>query len=329
MKNLINYARNKNPQPVLFAAGDDEVQFVSEYAETLKHHFTMPQSYNKFTGLLLNKISFYKECMELGAEIPVTFFPNNLKDVESISKKISYPAIIKPGLGHEWRKRFKGKKVIEISSPPELLSKYEQYCPNAEEMVIQEVVPGKEGNIAIFGGYFNKNYEPVSVFTAKKTRQYPPMFGSGSLCESHWYPEIADMSINLVRKMKYHGICGTEYKWDPRDAKWKLMEINFRPTLWFAITRASGVDIVYDAYLDLTGQKVQRKIGTQRNGVVWQYLLRDAVSVFHYLIKGELSGAELKQFANPNKEYAIISSKDWGVNLMYPLYALFEYFRHF
>jgi len=131
LKNLINYARNKNPQPVLFAAGDDEVQFVSEYAETLKHHFTMPQSYNKFTGLLLNKISFYKECMELGAEIPVTFFPNNLKDVESISKKISYPAIIKPGLGHEWRKRFKGKKVIEISSPPELLSKYEQYCPNA------------------------------------------------------------------------------------------------------------------------------------------------------------------------------------------------------
>lgn len=329
LKNLITYAKDKTTQPVLFAAGDDEVQFVSEYAETLRQHFIMPQSYKKeFTGALLNKISFYKVCMKLGAEIPVTFFPKRVKDVESISKKISYPAIIKPGLGHEWRKRFKGKKVIEVSSPSELLTKYEYYCPNAEEVVIQEVVPGREDNIAIFGGYFNKKYDPVSVFTAKKTRQYPPMFGSGSLCESHWYPEIADMSINLVQKMRYHGICGTEYKWDPRDARWKLMEINFRPTLWFAITRASGVDIVYDAYLDLIGQEVKKNIGTQRNGIVWQYLVRDAISVLHYLRRRDISTAAIRQFADPRKEYAIISSKDWGANLMYPVYVLSEFFKH-
>lgn len=329
LKNLITYAKDKTTQPVLFAAGDDEVQFVSEYAEILRRYFTIQGSYKKeCTGLLLNKISFYEKCKELGAEIPGTFFPKCVKDVDLISKKISYPAIIKPGLGHEWRKRFKGKKVIEVSSASELLTKYEYYCPNAEEVVIQEVIPGREDNIAIFGGYFDKNYDPVSVFTAKKTRQYPPMFGSGSLCESHWFPEIADMSINLVQKMKYHGICGTEYKWDPRDARWKLIEINFRPTLWFAITRASGVDIVYDAYLDLIGQEVKKNIGTQINGVVWQYLVRDAISVLHYLKRRDISTAALRQFVDLRKEYAILSCKDWGTNLLYPIYALSEFFKH-
>jgi predicted ATP-grasp superfamily ATP-dependent carboligase len=154
------------------------------------------------------------------------------------------------------------------------------------------------------------------------------MFGSGSLCESRWYPEIAEMSIELAQKMKYHGICGTEYKWDERDAKWKFMEINFRPTLWFAITRASGVDIVYDAYLDFIGQNVKKKIGTQKNGVFWQYLVRDSVSFLHYLCAGEVDKKILKQFFNPRKEYAVFSSKDWHVNIMYPLYVLNQFIKY-
>jgi predicted ATP-grasp superfamily ATP-dependent carboligase len=153
------------------------------------------------------------------------------------------------------------------------------------------------------------------------------MFGSGSLCESRWYPEIAEMSIELVQKMKYHGICGTEYKWDERDAKWKFMEINFRPTLWFAITRASGVDIVYDAYLDFIGRNVKRKIGTQKNGVFWQFLARDSISFLHYLRAGEVDKKILKQFFKPRKEYAVLSSKDWQVNIMYPLYVLNQFIK--
>ena len=326
---LITYANSKDTRPLLFAAGDDEVQFVSEYAEILKKTFIMQNSYREdLTGSLLNKIELYKKCLELGAEIPVTLFPKSVRHVETISKRISYPAIIKPGFGHEWRVKFNGRKVIEVSSPDELLTEFQRYCADADDMVIQEVVPGKEENIAIFGGYFDEDYEPVSIFTGQKIRQYPPMFGSGSLCESHWYPEIAEMSIDLMQKLKYHGICGTEYKWDPRDGKWKLIEINFRPTLWFAITRASGVDIVYDAYLDLIGQRVQKKIGTQRNGVIWQYLVRDVISVLHYLKKGDIGAAALKQFADPRKEYAIISFKDWGINLMYPFYVLSEFLRH-
>ncbi len=329
LDHLVNYAQGRSPKSVLFAAGDDEVQFVSEHADMLREHFRMPESCGKeFTGHLLNKIELYKTCVALGAELPATFFPKSLENVESISKTISYPAIIKPGMGHDWRKRFKGKKVLQSASASELLSRFESYSLTPHEMVIQEVIPGKEENIAIFGGYFNRDSEPVSVFTAKKTRQYPPMFGSGSLCESRWYPDISDMSIALLQKMKYHGICGTEYKWDPRDGKWKLMEINFRPTLWFAITRAAGVDIVYDAYLDLIGRKVPTRIGTQKNGVLWQYLIRDAVSVLHYLRKRDISWSALRQFANPRKEFAILSCKDWGANLMYPVYVLFQFLAH-
>jgi predicted ATP-grasp superfamily ATP-dependent carboligase len=329
LQNIIDYAKSKTAQPVLFVTGDREIRFISEYSEILRPYLKMPTSYNReFTGILLNKTGFYKKCMEVGAEIPETFFPQSLNDVEKISKKLSYPAIIKPSFGHEWRRRFKGKKVITISSPSDLVSKFECYFPDAKEMVIQEFIPGKEQNIAIFGGYFNKHSEPISVFTGKKIRQYPPMLGSGSLCQSHWDPEIAEMSISLVQKMGYHGVCGTEYKWDPRDRRWKLMEINFRPTLWFAITRAAGVDIVYHAYLDLIGQEVKKNVGNQKDGVTWQYLARDAVSFLFYLKRRGVTWTCLRQFADPRKEYAIVSRKDWGVNLMYPFYVLSDFLSH-
>lgn len=326
---LISIAENAEQAPVLFAAGDDEIQFVSQWATELKTHYIMPESYNrKFSGLMLDKIHFYKTCLELGAEIPKTLFPESLDDVSRQSKEIRYPAIIKPGFGHAWRERFKGKKVLEVSSPSDLDQAFRTYSLEPKDMVIQEVVPGKEENIAIFGGYFNKESEPLSVFTAKKTRQYPPMFGSASLCESLWYPEIADMSIDLVRRMGYHGICGTEYKWDPRDNRWKLMEINFRPTLWFAITRASGVDVVYDAYQDLIGRPVETKIGTQKNGVLWQYLVRDMASVAYYLKNRDFTWKSFMQFLHPKKEYAVLSTTDWRTNLAYPRYTISEYLKH-
>ena len=328
-RKLISIAENSEQIPVLFAAGDDEIQFVSEWANTLSPYFIMPESYNrKFSGLMLDKIHFYKACLDLGAEIPKTLFPESLEDVSRQSKEVRYPAIIKPGFGHAWRERLKGKKVLEVSSPSDLVVAFETYSLEPKDMVIQEVVPGKEDNIAVFGGYFNKESEPLSVFTAQKTRQYPPMFGSASLCESLWYPEIAEMSIDLVRRMGYHGVCGTEYKWDPRDNQWKLMEINFRPTLWFAITRASGVDIVYDAYLDLTGRPVEPKIGTQKNGVLWQYLVRDIASVAYYVKKREMTWKAIGQFFHPKKEYAVLSATDWGANLAYPQYTISEYLKH-
>jgi D-aspartate ligase len=329
IENLVNYAVKRNEAPVLFAAGDDEVLFASEYSKILRRHFLMPESYTEeFTGLLVSKINLYRQCIELGADLPVTYFPQTMRDVEDISKKVPYPAIVKPDFGHEWRKRLKGQKVLLASSPAHLLSAYHSHSIEPRTTVIQEVIPGREENIAIFGGYFDRDYEPLSVFTGKKIRQYPPMFGSGCFCESLWISEIADMSISLMQKMRYHGVCGTEYKWDPRDGKWKFMEVNFRPTLWFALTRAAGTDVVYDAYLDLAGCKVRKKIGTQKDGILWQYWSRDAISLFHYWKERDISWTKFKQFIIPRKEDAILSRRDWNTTLMYPFYILCESITH-
>jgi predicted ATP-grasp superfamily ATP-dependent carboligase len=122
-----------------------------------------------------------------------------------------------------------------------------------------------------------------------------------------------------MSKLGYRGICGTEYKWDERDGCWKLIEVNCRPTIWFALTRAAGVDIVFDAYCDLRGRPNPVKYGQQNDAARWQLFVRDMVSSLYFLRRGELSLSEFWRttISQKGKEWAICSYTDWGANLGY------------
>ena len=124
-------------------------------------------------------------------------------------------------------------------------------------------------------------------------------------------------------------MCGTEYKPDPRDGTWKLIEVNPRPTLWFSLTRASGCDVVFEAYRDLVGEPGPRAVGTQRDGVRWQFFLRDLLSLAHYLRLGELRPRELGAALSPlRKDETLASWRDLRATAYYPIYGFRQWRAH-
>lgn len=125
------------------------------------------------------------------------------------------------------------------------------------------------------------------MFVGRKLRQYPPHFGSASLAESRWNEKVARASIDFLRATRFRGICGTEYKRDPRDGRYKMVEVNARLTLWMALTGASGIDLPLLAYQDLTDEQVE--VCTQSDGVRWSYFIRDLQSSAHYVKTRELT----------------------------------------
>jgi predicted ATP-grasp superfamily ATP-dependent carboligase len=193
--------------------------------------------------------------------------------------------------------------------------------------VLQEVIQGPEANIFVAGLYTDAKGECRSLFTARKTRQYPPMYGSGSYMEACWSEEIADLSVDLISRLDYSGICGTEYKWDERDQEWKLIEVNTRPTLWFSLTRAAGVDVVWDAYCDLIGRPNPVHRDCQDDRVRWQLPVRDLVSGLHFLRNGTLGfGAFLRTVIDPrHKDFGDLSWRDPGTLFGLPANTLYKY----
>jgi len=59
----------------------------------------------------------------------------------------------------------------------------------------------------------------------------------------------------LLNGMDIKGIAQPEFKYDSRDKKYKLTEINLRSMMWHKMGNLSGVDLHYSQYLDALGKK--------------------------------------------------------------------------
>ncbi|MEM2110710.1 MAG: hypothetical protein QXX08_02405 [Candidatus Bathyarchaeia archaeon] len=104
--------------------------------------------------------------------IPETHMPHDLKDVDRISRIISYPCLIKPVFSHIFRKKF-SIKLVKASSRKNLLEICNNLFHQGHRMLIQEEIPGGDDQIYIFDACLNKRSEPLAVFTMRKIRQYP------------------------------------------------------------------------------------------------------------------------------------------------------------
>jgi predicted ATP-grasp superfamily ATP-dependent carboligase len=282
-------------------------------------------------SVFLNKKTFYQCCLSLGIDLPKTFFPATEDEARAAARNLRYPAIVKPVHGYLTRTLLRGKKLVEVHGADELVSWWATMQRWGTDAVLQEVIEGPESNIVVAGLYMDRQSRCKSLFTGRKIRQYPPVYGSGSYMVSEWLPDIADLSIHIAQQLRYHGVCGTEFKWDPRSRSWKLIEVNCRPTLWFALTRAAGVDVIWDAYCDLIGRDNGANIGRQQDGIRWQLLSRDLISSVRLLRAGELGFQDfLHTTLDPrHKVEGVLSVRDWGANFGYVVNTVMQCYRHF
>lgn len=310
---LLEFGRSRSNPPVLYTAGDTYIDFVAEHHERFRKHFLLPESARpEMSSVVMNKQTFYERCRDFGIPMARTEFPRTRADAEQAAGRLRYPAIVKPAHGHLFRKHLHGEKLVEVHDREELLRWWQKFDDWGGVTVLQEVIPGPETNLFVGAVYADAQGEIRSLFTARKYRQYPPRYGSGSYMESCWSDEIAKISTDLVKQLGYAGICGTEYKWDPRDEEWKLIEMNPRPTLWFSLPLAAGVDVIWDAHCDLVGPPNEPHVNCQDDRVTWQLPVRDLLSSVYFLRSGDLGVLEfLRTAVNPRrKKYGDIELRD-------------------
>jgi predicted ATP-grasp superfamily ATP-dependent carboligase len=118
----------------------------------------------------------------------------------------------------------------------------------------QEVVPG--GDDALFGywGFRDEQGRERAWVTKRKHRQSPPLFGDGSFQETIDSPEVLDLTRRLLAAFDYRGFAGVEFKQDPRDGVFRLMEINPRSESGNQLAISAGVDLPWIGYRYLLGE---------------------------------------------------------------------------
>jgi D-aspartate ligase len=323
---LVKFASRFDRKVVLIPSSDVFIEFVSEHFEVLSDYFCLQSSLqSKVCKNYLNKREFYLLCDRFGVPYPKTIYLTGSETADYLSDRLRFPVILKPNLIHRWKRYLRGRKVININSKAELEELLGREKELLKDSMLQEVIPGSEDNIYLFKGYFDDTGRLLASFTGRKIRQYPPLFGSGSYAVSCGAKEVKDISVNFLKRAGFKGICGTEFKYDPRDKMFKMIEVNIRPQLWEDLTRVAVREIIWVAYCDLAGLDIP-KLPPQRNGVIWTYLMRDIVSgLWHVRRKNCNLTSWLASYVKKLDTDALIDFRDLPLLMRLPGYALREF----
>jgi D-aspartate ligase len=99
-----------------------------------------------------------------------------------------------------------------------------------------------------------------------------------------------------------------EFKRDPRDGGYKLMEVNARHWLWHSLAAACGVNLSYVAYRDAIGDPFVAP--RQIDGPRWILTLKDVVDSTHEVTRGELSAVSWAVSLGRTRVDGVMSLRD-------------------
>ncbi len=265
---------------VLFPAGDLYALCLSELKEELDYSYYMPVSSYKVVRTLADKKEFYHSLSRFNVPHPLTYFPESIQDVRRISKEFNYPVFVKPSNSLGFWAKFQSKGFV-ANSHNELMKYYLLTLKHGIDVIFQEVIPGLAGkNIYGIEGYCDKNSDPKAVFAHCRLRGWPIVFGNTCLRESILIKNINvpyETTIRYLKLLKYHGLMEAEWKRDPRDGVFKLLEINPRQSMQNCLPARCGINLILVAYLDVIGEEI-RNFGSYEIGVKWMDFFNDLAS---------------------------------------------------
>jgi predicted ATP-grasp superfamily ATP-dependent carboligase len=303
---LVEWGRGLDHKPVIIPTGDAEVMALSRHRDTLETYYRIPLSPWDTVDLLVNKKRFFQEAIRRSIPCPRSYFPETTDEARNIAANIPYPFIVKAAYSHEFITHFH-KKVFVVHSPVEFETAVEQLQTTGLDYFLQEIVPGNA--LFLFYSYFSRQSVPLGVCGYDKVRQFPRDFGIGTLCRTIHRSQPIQTAVDFLKSINYHGLAEPEFKHDPRDGQYKLIEINTRSVTMTLLTQACGVPMEHLAYLDLLKGNVE-PAGPATEGVLWI----DEINELHYQLsrirRGLFSFSELSTPFRGKKIFACAAADD-------------------
>jgi hypothetical protein len=122
------------------------------------------------------------------------------------------------------------------------------------DMLLMEHIPGGDDRLCSYYTYLDENSEPQFHFTKRIIRRFPSGMGTACYHITDWIPELVDLGNKLFKAVGLRGLANVEFKHDPRDGQYKLIECNARFTASNCLVSASGFRLAQFVYNRITGR---------------------------------------------------------------------------
>ena len=264
---------------VLFPCSDTWAQSVARLPEAARDRFPTSISDAAVVDTLVDKSLFSAAAARLDVPTPAT---RTILSADEIKPSEFNGYFLKPSNSQRFNTRFSGK-ALTFRDEAGAREGLRMMATAGVDALLQEYIPGPPSNHYFVDGYLDLDAVPRAIFVRQRTRMFPAAFGNSThmvTVSPTSCPQAVTDIIRLLRELGFHGTFSAEFKLDPRDGVFRLLEVNGRPWWYIGFAADCGVDVVRLAYREAVGLDLQTVSG-YRTGVRCVLLHLDIRAFLH------------------------------------------------
>lgn len=296
---------------VLISALEETVAFLNRSRERVPPSIRLCFPERETLDMLLDKRLFYERATALGMPLTRMYF---LKESgwRLEGGRPRSPCVLKTrrkmyveGL----RKAYFIRSGEELEAALHEISRLPGVGP--EDFLVQEWVPGSDGDVFFCLQYYGPEGTLRASFTGRKIRQWPPLVGGTSSAEPAEAPVVEDLATRFFRAVGMRGICSMEFKRSAADGRFYMIEPTAcRADYQEGVAVANGCNIPLAMFLCETGAGWNPP--PQARAVTAWVNAGDDYQSARAAAGGALSPYAWWRSLPRRKEYAIYCREDWG-----------------
>ncbi len=257
---------------LLIPAADETLAVVSRHKTMLQEHFIVACPDWDITRKFIDKKYSYELADACGVPAPRTAVPQSIAEAEMYGRKFGFPCLVKPSQSHLFQQLFH-RKVDVVQDGAQLIQACRRAADAGLEVLLQEIIPGGDSEVVNYNAYFEEG-RALAEFTCQHLRNGPTGFGSTRVALSKDIPEVIEPGRKILRALGFYGFACIEFKRDPRDGLYKLMDINGRHNLSMSLAVRCGINFPWLEYRHLVFGKPIVSAEFKKN-ICWIDLARD------------------------------------------------------
>lgn len=301
----------------LIGSNDHIVENLSLHKEMLSPYYTMCVPNKEQLYNIINKANLLNIASRCGTSIPATCYINTIQE----AKHFRFPLLVKGCHGLTFYKATH-QKAIQVNDMKALENIISSLSDLQNDVMIQELIPFDKNNRVVSFTCFAINGEIKTYWMGQKLREHPIKYGTATMSQSVFLPEVLEEAKPLVQALQYTGCCEIEFMRDSRDGLYKLIEINPRTWLWVGLAKACGIDYAKLMYQYANGIESTYPC-EYKTGIKWRNNVTDFVFGIKAIIAGHISLLQYLSSLSGRIVHAIWQWSDIMPGIVFPFMTLY------
>lgn len=224
---------NTDSKILLIGCGDSYVELISRNIGKYPDNVVAPYINIDLMSELIHKERFYNMCEKYGIDYPDTFVYKRSMGTD-FELPFAPPYIIKPSSGIEyWANPFTTqKKVYKVNTRKDLEKVLDDVygAGYKDSMIIQNFIPGDDSYMRVLTSYSDRNNKVVVMCLGHVLLEEhtPHGIGNHAVIITEENKELCEKMKGFLDGIGYTGWSNFDIKFDERDGKFKVFEINTR-----------------------------------------------------------------------------------------------------